>query len=264
MLSAPIVAAAATAEKPPSLEQVRDLIAAKKTAEAVGILKTDWQRLLKTEKDYHDVTQWLSIFLYENSMELYEKAEELAPTDAGGATEQFEQLMEKEPYNKIAISSYLAFLIDQKKYTVAQILLDRALLQFPYFPVFSVYKTLLLEAQDQAGATVACDKKSMGAVELELCQLSHLVVKVKARDAKRKPSEQELKNLAGKTTIPDAQYWVWVATKNENYLKRYVSLCQGLTEKYKKNYRIVPGLCAKMQEAQSQLESKQNDEPNAS
>jgi hypothetical protein len=259
-----VIALTAFAQKTPSLDTVRDLIAGKKTGEAVAILKTDSGRLLKTEKNYKDVTRWLSMFLYEDSMALYQKAEELAATDAAGALEQFEALLEKEPYNKEAITAYLSFLIDQKKFSEAKKQTDKASENFPYFGIFQVFKVLIAQAQDEAATLSTCDKRTMTAVETELCHYAQLRGKVAVKDPKRKPTEQELKNLAGKTTIPDASYWLWKATQNETYLKRYVSLCRGLTEKYKKNYRIVPGLCAKMPEAENLLEPKQNDEPNAS
>lgn len=259
LLSLQLAAAA-----PSSLEQVRELIAAKKTTEAVAILKADHARLVRGEKDFKNVNQWLSLFLYENSMELYEKAEELAPTDPSGAKEQFEALLEKEPNNKVAMCAYLKFLIEQKKWGDAKAFAEKSAALLPYFPIFSVYKSLIALNQNEATVVVICDKKAMTSVEAELCQLAHLIAKVQSRDPKKKVHEQELKNLAGRSTIPDAHYWLWKATQNLTHLRTYVKHCHGLTEKYKKNYRIVPDLCAKMREAESQLEPKPNDETNAS
>jgi hypothetical protein len=103
----------------------------------------------------------------------------------------------------------------------------------------------------------------MTLIELEFCQLTRLAIKATPIEGKKRATEGELKALAAKTALPDKYYWLWVGTKNDTYQKMYLSACQNMTEKDKKSYRTIPGVCAKLQKVESQLQKKKNDETNA-
>ncbi len=245
------------------LVDVRELVASKKITEAAQLLKKDQQRLLKDLESQKQVAKWFSIFLYESSMEVYNQAEELVDVDPSAATDKFKELMTREPHNKIAMSAFISFLLNQKKWSEAQELIDQGRKDTPFFYIYNIYAAQSELLQERPAQKLNCELLYLEPTEKDLCYLTVLQTKALEVGPKRKPNEVELKKIAGKIKIPEAQYWLWKATSKETYLRSYESLCKNLSIKDKKNYRNVPSLCAKMPEVKTLLEPKKNDDPNS-
>jgi len=196
-----------------------------------------------------EVNRWFSLFLYDDSLGLYEKALENISKDPASAEEDLQKVLRGEPYNKVALQTYVSFLIDQKRVKEAKEQIENTARQMPFLSIFETYASYVSLMGDAVMATIpavsGCEKRGFNEVETDFCNLTRLISQVK--------TGQDVKKLAAKITLPDAKYWLWMRSKNPADLKAYLTLCQTLSGKVKKSYRIVPSVCAKMQDAEKHL-----------
>lgn len=244
----------------PSLKKVRELIAEKKTEAAMEMLRADSRHILKSEKNIKDVAQWFSLFLYEESMAIFERAIDQFDKDPEKSAAEFRQLLLKEPHNKRVLQNFIVLLLDQKKYKEAKELIDRARSQFPYLYMYELYSQYLM-AMEGTPLTVSpqCERRGLSELEEDFCRLLRTTANWSESKA---ATSSERRAILTKNRLPEAKYWLWKSSQEENHLKSYALECERLSEKDKKNYRIIPGVCAKMAEVQNTLKPAETDEQN--
>lgn len=242
------------------LSELKHFFIEKKVDEAIKILKEQHRSLLKNANDYQELSRWLSIFLYDETMVIHEKALGLASTKPDEADAEFKKALVAEPYNKEIISNYMVFLITTQRYKQVISEMTAKLVEQPYMELYKVYQAHAQLLQGQKQDPVMCDGRDLDEIELQYCQYVQLVYRLSALNANTDPKEalreiNALKPLFKKVKIPDAFYWLWKARGDLAELKKYVSLCQSLSAKDKKTYRIVPGVCSQLEEATQKLKT---------
>jgi predicted Zn-dependent protease len=229
-----------------SLKTVREAIEKKDVDAALKALSVMHTQKRLAEKDLVRVSDWLSIFLYEDTMATYEKALELSVLKDTTATAEFEKALRKEPNNKRLLQSYITFLINQNKKEEAEVALNDARKKYPYFRVFDLYESFLKGTG--AVEPMKCNYAQLSAEEKDFCELLSLRQQSLHGAHKNKNIE-----LAKRLAYPEAQFYLWEMTSNQEYLKKYISKCDGLSDKQRRAYSLVPGVCSKKNEVESLL-----------
>jgi hypothetical protein len=253
--SAPEAEAVVAPLPPSSMAQIKTLFAEKKVDDAIKILRQQYKSLLRTDSDRRELSRWLSLFLFDDTMATHEKAMGLEETKAEEAEAEYKKALDAEPYNKAVISHYLSFLIGTERFRPAQSFVESKLVEQPYMALYKLYGAHAQALLGQKTSAPPCDSRDFDEVELKYCYLVQLIVKVSALDPKAPLEQGPLKTLAKRAKLPDAQYWLWKANGDQGELKKYVSLCQSLSVKDKKNYKIVPGVCNKLEDAVQKLKT---------
>lgn len=241
-----------------SLYEVRQLIEKKDVDKAVSSLQSMYPKHFGKDAEVERVGKWLSVFLYDDTVAFYEKAIELAAKGESSAYDQLLKAKEKEPHNKVVRQSLLAYLIEQNKKSEAQKLLEESQKLYPYFKIYHVYALYMnVESADEKKKDVKlCGSEQFSKEEKDFCKFTLLrdfaAQKLKA-DKKR---IEDAKALA----FPDALFVLWEMTSSTEYLKQYMTKCQGLTEQEKRSARLFPGMCSKIKDVEPLLKTEDPEE----
>jgi hypothetical protein len=245
------------------LQVVRDLIENKDVDQAVVHLLAMYPKQLNRDEDVVRVGKWLSVFLYDDTVALYEKAIEQAAKGEAAAYDNLLKAKEKEPHNKILRQSLIGYLVDQQKDSEAEQLIADSQKAYPYFKVYSIYLRYL-----QSGKSAQADKKAAIRDE-KICMSAQL-----SEDEKdfckfvflREMSLQKIKidkkhlESAKKIKFPEALFVLWEMTSSTEYLKQYMTKCQGLTDQQKRSARLFPGVCSRVKDVEPLLKKQEPEE----
>lgn len=244
----------------PSLSSVRQAIEKKDMERAVRDLKALYPAGLQKTADVERVSQWMSLFLFDETVALYEKAVELSSKKEMSAEDYFRKALLKEPHNKVLHQSLITHLIDQKKTNEALVVIDHAEKSYPYFKVFSLYRRYLVPiklSSEESKKTIIkeqrlCMSTPLSAEAVDFCRF------VLLREATGKKVKLDAKAMEDQKTIltPDALFSLWEMTSDTEYLKQYVTKCHGRTEQEKRADRLFPGVCSKVTDVEALLKTE--------
>lgn len=237
------------------LKTVKSLLAEKKSNEAIQLLKDHHKALLRSPQDRQELGRWLSLFIFEDSMAAFERAVGFSDLKPQEAESEFKKALSIEPYNKTLIQNYASFLLTQQRWKEAVGFIDEKRAEQPYMDVYNLYG---IHARSQIGdkpAPPICESKDYDEVELKYCYLVQLIVKVSSAGSKEQLDIKDLRAQARKIKIPEAYYWVWKGREETEDLQSYVTLCKNLSDKDKKIYKVIPGVCLKSEEAAQKLKT---------
>jgi tetratricopeptide (TPR) repeat protein len=240
---------------PTSLVGIKTLFAAKRVDEAIKILREQHKQILRDDSSRRELSRWLSSFLFDDTMAIHEKALGLEEQKPDEAVAEFKKALAAEPYNKVLITHYLSFLIGSDQWRQAQEFAESKWSEQPYMSLYKIYATHAKALLGEKVELPSCDARDLMEVEAKYCYLVQLIVKVSAADPKTPVDSTTIKLLVKRSKLPDANYWAWKARGDREELKKYVSLCQSLSPKDKKNYKIVPGVCNKLEDALEKLKT---------
>lgn len=241
-----------------TLYEVRQLIEKKDVDKAVSSLHSMYPKQFSKDEDVARVGKWLSVFLYDDTVAFYEKAVELAAKGESAAYEQLQKAKEKEPHNKTVRQTLLAYLIEQDKKSEAIKLLEESQKLYPYFKIYQAYALYMTGAGtgDKKKDLKLCATGQFSKEEKDFCKFTLLrdfVAQKSKADAKR---IEEAKSLA----FPDTLFLLWEMTSSTEYLKQYITKCQGLTEQEKRSARLFPGICSKVKDVEPLLKTEDPEE----
>lgn len=246
-----------------SLQDVRQLIEKKEVDQAVAQLAAMSPRQFGKDEDVARVGKWLSVFLYDDTVALYEKAIEQASKGEAAAYDQLLKAKDKEPHNKIVRQSLLAYLIDQQKTSEAQQLIEESQKNYPYFKIYSIYARYLqpqkISALDKKGASKEQKLCTSGQFSLDERDFCKFVLLREASAQKLKVDKKKIEEAKG-ISFPDALFVLWEMTSSTEYLKQYMTKCQGLTDHQKRSARLFPGMCSKVKEVEPLLKTQEPEE----
>lgn len=245
-----------------SLGSVRAAIENKDTEKAVQILKDMYPQGLQRPADVERVAQWLSLFLLDETVSLYEKAVELSTKKEASAEDYFRRALAKEPHNKILHQTLIAFLMDQSKTKDALAAIELAEKNYPYFKIFSLYKRYLvpptgaIDDKKTLREQKNCGQWALSTEEGEFCRTVFLREVAKNRAKLDKKTLDEQRSI----TSPEALFSLWEMTSNMEYLKQYVTKCQGRSDQEKRSARLFPGVCSKVTDVEALLKTEDPEE----
>lgn len=227
-----------------TMETLKQLFLEKRVDEAADTLKHHHAKLLRSLENQKRVAQWLSAFQFESSLGLFEKTLELISNkgDRGEIEKNFLQILEREPHNTSALNQYIGFLLSSEKYKQAQEKIQWARTELPYLQTYNVFSAWL-ELREGTGAVskILCESATLLGPEKEFCIYVKSLEKIQtSKAAKVTP---EIRALVKKTTIPNANYYLWKKWKNPEDKQKYLSSCQSLSGKQRRAYLFVPELC---------------------
>lgn len=242
----------------PTLSDVRRSLEQKDADKAVSQLLSMYPRALQNDADIARVGKWLSVFLYDETVASYEKAIELAGKNEASAQEHLQKALLKEPHNKTLRQAYVAYLIDHDKKDEALQQIADAEKKYPYFKIYSIYRRYLTPEAKKAGARdlKVCQSTQLSADEMDFCRA------VFFREAAINKIKGDKKWIdEGKSLrYPDALYSLWEMTSSMEYLKHYITKCQGLTDQEKQSARLFPGVCSKVKDVEPLLKTEEPEE----
>lgn len=246
----------ASAKQSP-LQEARAFIEKKDTEQAVKILRAMYPLQLKSEADVSRVSQWLSVFLYDETVASFEKAVQLSEEKNEGSSEEFKKALAKEPHNKKLHQAYIVSLIDARKESEALLQIELAEQQYPYFKIFSVYKEYLKPQLFKEKSDLRyCRAAYLLPEEREFCS----AVFIKAAAQRRETLRPEIINQGLKLFYPDVLFFLWEMTSRKEYLNKYLDKCRNEAQAIKQTARLYPGLCAKHQEVEKLLKPTEDGE----
>jgi hypothetical protein len=249
--------------KTASLQSVRDLIENKEVDQAVAQLLAMHPKQLHKDEDVARVGKWLSVFLYDDTVALYEKAIEQAAKGDAEAHDNLLKAKEKEPHNKILRQSLISYLVDQQKNSEAQELITESQKAYPYFKVYSIYERYV-----QLEKKAPADKKAT-AKDDKICALAQLsedekdfcrLVSLREMSLQKIKIDKKRLETAKKIKLPEALFVLWEMTSSTEYLKQYMTKCQGLTDQQKRSARLFPGVCSKVKDVEPLLKKQEPEE----
>ncbi|MCB9072614.1 MAG: hypothetical protein H6623_03265 [Bdellovibrionaceae bacterium] len=233
-------------QQPPStLNSVREAISKKDMDVAVALLQKMYPKQLQRGADIKRVTQWFHIFLYEDTVTSFEGALDLVTKQEAGAEEAFQKALRKEPHNRLINQTYVTYLIDHEKKDEAMTALANLTSKYPYFKVYTLYRAYIAPEQGFDGAS--CLSEELNNEEKDFCR--YLLLRHKKPIANKKKDIEQLEKIH----LPDAQFYLWEMTSNKEYLKNYLAKCRGLSDKQKRAYSVIPGVCRKQKEIETLL-----------
>ncbi len=242
-----------------SLATVRLAIEKKDMEKAVRDLKALYPARLQNAADVERVSQWMSLFLYDETVAYYEKAVELAAKNDPGAEESFRKALAKEPHNKLLQQSLITYFIDQKKMADALTAITSAESKYPYFKVFSLYRRYVQPAKtavnDKRAAVrdqKTCVSSPLSADAMDFCRAVLLREAVANKVKFDKKTVDELKSIR----YPEALFSLWEMTSDVEYLKQYISKCRALSDQEKRLARLFPGVCSKVNDVEPLLKTQ--------
>lgn len=245
----------------PSLKTIKELIAQRKVAEASALLKEHGKEWIKTHQQRLEVNQWMSVFVTDEALGLFEKAVEKLDSDNDAAIDYLEKAIKLEPHNRV-VSTFLFSRWMAPKEAKARELLDLKIIEQPYLQIFHLYKTHLQLLAKGSPATMSpsptCDAQLYDVDELDYCRLLQMIWWVKQTPQGKSNGAHAAKiirNYSQQIKNPEAAYWLWQWSGQKEDLKIYLSKCQGLSTKDKKAYGGFPGVCLQQKQALEQLDA---------
>lgn len=249
---------------PASLANVRAAIEKKDTEKAVYELKRLYPAGLQRRADVQRVSQWMSLFLFDETVALYEKAVEMSAKKDAAAEDFFRKALVKEPHNKTLHQSLITHLIDYKKTKDALSAITAAEDAYPYFKVFSLYRRYLEPTKMLPGETHRakakgqhfCSNAPLSDDAVDFCRAVLLREDVSNKVRRDKKTIEEYKSIRN----PEALYSLWEMTSSTEYLKQYVAKCQSRTDQEKRTDRLFPGVCSKVTDVEALLKTEDPEE----
>ncbi|MBY0315712.1 MAG: hypothetical protein K2Q26_09345 [Bdellovibrionales bacterium] len=248
-------------EAKPSLKVVKELIGRRKIAEASELLRLHGKEWIRTAQQRQDVNQWMSVFVTDEGLGLFEKAVEKLDSDNEAAINYLEKAMALEPYNRL-VSTFLISRLMNPKEVRAREILELKLSQQPYLSIFQLYKVHLELLAKGSPATMSpipkCEAQLYDSNEMDYCHLLQMMWWVKQTPKGKSNGAQAakvIKNYSQQIKNPEAFYWLWQWSGHKEDLKNYLSKCQGLSTKDKKAYGGIPGVCFQQKMALEQLDA---------
>lgn len=250
-------AGAQAASMPSPLQEARVYIERKDTESAVKILEKMYPRQLKSESDVSRVAQWLSVFLYDETVASFEKAVELAEEKNEGSAEEFKKALAKEPHNKKLHQAYIVSLMDANRLSEALSHIEFVEKKYPYFQIFSIYKEYIKsDSVKEKRDPRRCKTVYLSSQEREFC----VAVFIKGAAQRRETLSPEVISQGLKLFYPDVLFFLWEVTSRKEYLNKYLERCRSEAQSIKQTARLYPGLCLKHQEVEKLLKPTEDGE----
>lgn len=237
--------------KTSQLQEVRELIEKKETDQAVTKLRALYPKQLNVPQDVERVAQWMSIFLYDETVATFERAVQLAEEkDYVGASVEFKKALAKEPHNKRIHQAYIVNLIDGGQTQEALSQIEITTQQYPFFHIFSLYgKYLGKTAIPDKGDAKECRSPYLLKEEKEFC----VAVQMKRAATQKENLRADMQTQAQKSFYPDTLFFLWEMTSRKEYLNKYIERCREESLKLKHAVRLYPEMCFRSQEVEKLL-----------
>jgi hypothetical protein len=240
-----IVFAAQGTKSIPWAENVKQSFRDANVTGAVDLLKKNQSLLLKTPAVQAQVTEWFTTFQFDATLSLFEKLQEQAILPEGNKDLEsgFKEILEKEPYNTLVVTGFIKILIAKGKLGEAKDKVVWARKEIPFLPVYGLLQSWFdIKEKDQLKAQFACESALLRSVERDFCYYLKVLGRLKETRLGKRDQEQ-IRALARKTMIPDVHYHLWLKWQKPEDKQKYLSSCQSLSGKQKKDYFFVPEMC---------------------
>jgi hypothetical protein len=229
----------------PWIEDVKQAFREARVADAVTLLKKNQSILFKSYTQQKQITEWFTTFQFDSSLSLFEKLQEQAILqDTSVDIESgFKEILEKEPFNTLVLTGYIKFLIEKGKMNLAKEKIIWAQKEIPFLPIYSLLNAwILLKESNSFEDKFSCDTGLLRAAETDFCCYLKVLSRLK-NDQNKKGEQEEIRNLAKRTAIPNVYYHLWQKWQKPADKQKYLSSCQSLSGKQKKEYFFVPEMC---------------------
>jgi tetratricopeptide (TPR) repeat protein len=228
-----------------TMDTIKNQFLEKNVAEAVFLLKSDHQQLLKSASHQQQVAQWLSTFQYDSTLSLYEKSMDLLAAQEGDKQEAEKNVLlalEREPHNTKLLTHIIAYWLGQKNISKAREKIKWAQKELPFMEIYKVYGAWLdLHEAVITQKKLVCSSATLLPAEKDFCQYVYLLELVSTSKGKR--ASAEVMKAFQKTTILNKHAVIWKKWQNAEEKQKYSSSCRTLSDKQKKAFLIVPEFC---------------------
>lgn len=252
-LSAPAICAE---KKPSDIVQIKKWLVEKRVKDVVRALRADHSKLIQTIEQRKKIQQWLGVFVFEETLNHYSKAIELQNEEPKAALGYYKKAISLEPQNWKLHGAYISLLMDQKQYEEAQRTIEEKIKEQPYLPIYNLYQQHLTLIQTKKSPfSLTCSSKEYFEIGLKYCRYLKLIIFAKQNAHSSQENEKTLGHLTKQLELPDVSYWRWHLTEKREHLQQYITTCAGRDQwtKQNKEYRLIPGICAYVDEAKTAL-----------